>query len=382
MAQVIKRATTKGEARYDVRTRIGGRVVTRTFTRRKDADAYASTVEADKLRGGAIDPRAGRVTLEDFAGKWMERVDIRPTTRAKYSQLLERHICPALGRHEVGRLGPSAVRGWYTELRARHQVTADDAYRVLRAILNTAVADEVITANPCKVKGAGTARSPERPVASVAELQVAVEAAPERYRLALLLPAWCQLRRGEVLGLERRDVDLLHATIRIERSWSAGAPPTLGPPKTEAGRRTLAVPSHIVPAIAWHLEHFVAPDPDAWLFAAQNDTPLLPRTLNRVWQKAREEVGRPDLHLHDLRHSGLTWAAASGASVAELMRRGGHASPVAAMRYQHATENRDRAIAEALAGLASQATVLAIGPRDRRAIDSTESQDEQLHGPA
>lgn len=82
-------------------------------------------------------------------------------------------------------------------LRPRHEVTADDAYRLLRAILNTAVADGVITVNPCKVKGAGQVHSPERPTASIAEVAAAVEAVPEHYRLALLLPAWCQLRRGK-----------------------------------------------------------------------------------------------------------------------------------------------------------------------------------------
>ncbi|MDA8356539.1 MAG: tyrosine-type recombinase/integrase, partial [Actinomycetota bacterium] len=84
---------------------------------------------------------------------------------------------------------------------------------------------------------------------------------------------------------------------------------------------------------------------------------------------ARRAVGRPDLHLHDLRHSGLTWSAATGASVAELMRRAGHKSPAAAMRYQHATEDRDRALAGALAELAP---VIHINPRDIRAIDSSD----------
>ena len=72
MAQTIKRTTATGENRYDVRTRIGGRVVTRTFKRRKDADAYANTTEAKKLRGVAIDPRRAQVTFADYGEKWME----------------------------------------------------------------------------------------------------------------------------------------------------------------------------------------------------------------------------------------------------------------------------------------------------------------------
>lgn len=377
MAQVKKRTLANGANRYDVRTRIAGRVVTRTFQRRKDADAFASTVEADKLRGVVVDPRAGRISLTDYATTWMERrTDIRPTTRAKYRHLLDKHVLPVLGRHDLSRLAPSSVRGWYMAVRSDHEVTADDAYRLLRAILNTAVADELIAVSPCKVKGAGQVRSPERPVASVAELQAAVEAAPERYRLALLLPGWCQLRRGEVLGLQRRDVDLLHATIRVERAWSApmGKAPTLGPPKTAAGTRTLAVPANVLPALEWHLDHYVPADPVAWLFGTRSGTALSPRNLNRVWEAARKKVDRSDLRLHDLRHSGLTWAAASGASVAELMRRGGHANARAALRYQHATEDRDRVIADALADLASKAEVVPLGSRDERAMDGPERE--------
>ena len=63
-------------------------------------------------------------------------------------------------------------------------------------------------------------------------------------------------------------------------------------------------------------------------------------------------VGRTDLHLHDLRHSGLTWSAALGATTAELMYRAGHKSPAAALRYQHAAQDRDELLADALGTLA------------------------------
>ncbi|MGO9657869.1 MAG: tyrosine-type recombinase/integrase [Acidimicrobiales bacterium] len=97
--------------------------------------------------------------------------------------------------------------------------------------------------------------------------------------------------------------------------------------------------------------------------------PLIPQVLASAWSDARKAIGRPELHLHDLRHSGLTWSAAAGATVAELMRRGGHASPAAALRYKHASEDRDRALADALAGLATTAGVagLADFSRTRRA---------------
>ncbi|MGH3119299.1 MAG: tyrosine-type recombinase/integrase, partial [Gaiellales bacterium] len=77
--------------------------------------------------------------------------------------------------------------------------------------------------------------------------------------------------------------------------------------------------------------------------------------LQKHWSRARLAAGRPDLHLHDLRHTGNTWAAATGASTRELMARMGHANQDAALRYQHATEDRDRVIAEALARMARPA---------------------------
>ena len=77
-------------------------------------------------------------------------------------------------------------------------------------------------------------------------------------------------------------------------------------------------------------------------------------------------IGRPDLHLHDLRHSGLTWSAATGATLAELMHRAGHKSPVAALRYQQATV--DRAVADALSKLGRKATVVPLHPEDRLPI--------------
>ncbi len=84
-----------------------------------------------------------------------------------------------------------------------------------------------------------------------------------------------------------------------------GQAPVLGPPKTDAGIRTLAIPANIISAVRDHLERFTGAEPEAWLFATGTGTPLSPRNFNRAWSDARRAAGRPDLHLHDLRHSGL-----------------------------------------------------------------------------
>jgi integrase len=102
-----------------------------------------------------------------------------------------------------------------------------------------------------------------------------------------------------------------------------------------------------------HLDRFTEPADGAPLFTGVKGGPLRAFMLHNAWQLARAAVGVDHLHFHDLRHSGNTWAATTGASTRELMVRMGHASSLAALRYQHATRDRDRAIAEALSALAS-----------------------------
>jgi integrase len=97
------------------------------------------------------------------------------------------------------------------------------------------------------------------------------------------------------------------------------------------------------------LQRFVGAAPDDLLFVGEKGNPLRLHVLYKAWAKARNDLGRPELRIHDLRHSGATWAAGVGASTKELMNRLGQVSPNAALRYQHATEERDKAIADALA---------------------------------
>jgi integrase len=296
MAQIVKRTTVDGKDRYDVRTRIGGRVVTKTFNRKKDAVGYASTVEADKLRGTAIDPRRGQVTVADYASQWLgDRRDLAERTIELYQYLLDRHILPAFGEMALGDLALSDVRRWNASLAKEHPTTAAKAYRLLSSVLKTAVDDDVLLRTPCRVKGAASEMAPERPVASIAEVQAIADAMPDHLCVAVLLAAWCQLRRAELLGLRRRDVDLVHATVSIvvTRTPTMTGEVIEKPPKTEAGRRTLSVPPNVIDDVIFHLSAHVGPEPDALIL------PISPAVLRHAWDDARASIGRSDLRLHD-----------------------------------------------------------------------------------
>ncbi len=105
------------------------------------------------------------------------------------------------------------------------------------------------------------------------------------------------------------------------------------------------------------MEHYVGAEADAPVFVGQGGSRLRPASLDQSWRAARLSIDRPQLHFHDLRHSGATWLAVQGAATKEIMARLGHASPQAALRYQHATEDRDAALARLLGEMAGTAKV-------------------------
>jgi integrase len=222
--------------------------------------------------------------------------------------------------------------------------------------LATAIADEILDRNPCRVVGAGVERSPERPIATLAEIEALANTVGRRWRAMVLLAAWCGLRFGELIALRRSDVDLLCGAVRVERTVVelTSGKRILGPPKTRAGLRTVAIPPHVLPEIEAHLEAYVGPEPDSLMFAGERGGGFIRRSWwSTHWKAARESVG-VDLRFHDLRHTGNTLAASTGPSTRELMARMGHASSSAALRYQHATWDRDQAIARALSDLAAR----------------------------
>jgi integrase len=305
--------------------------------------------------------------LAAYAETWLDSRDLSPTSRLLYSHCL-RHIIPALGGTLLPDITPAMVREWHAGLRrSTGPAMRAKAYSLLRTILNTALADDIIGSNPCRVRGAGSAKRAKqiRP-ASLAELETVVTAMPPRFRLMVLLAAWCALRFGELAELRRADIDVRNGVVRVRRGVVRGDTGTVvKDPKSEAGKRAVAIPPHLMPMVRDHLGAHVASGRDALLFPAARGGHLAPNALYTAYYPAREAAGRPDLRFHDLRHTGATLAAVSGATLKELMARLGHSTVDAAMRYQHAAADRDQAIAAALSGLAA-GTVTPITRASRR----------------
>jgi integrase len=221
VAHIATRRTKRGDVRYDVRVRIGGPVVNRTFTRRRDA----GTVEGDRLRGLAIDPRAGLITFETSARQWVRQRPHRPLIRDLYEGILRNHLLPTFGDRPIGKVMPAEIRSWCTELGTKlAPATTTRVYRLLDTIFATAVEDELVMRNPCLVRGASTTTLPDRPtatiatIATIAEVDALVEAIDDQYRAMVILAAWCGLRHGELLAVTRRRINLDQGTVEVVAS--------------------------------------------------------------------------------------------------------------------------------------------------------------------
>jgi integrase len=332
-----------------------------TFDTKLDASTWLATQIRDVERGLWQPPQQRKTTstFGAYAASWLAGRDLTPATRQHYQGLLDQHLLPALSPLPLDRIDPTTVRGWYGTLNASTPTRRAHAYSLLRAIFSTAVSDDLVPANPCRIRGAGSTKSKHRTrVASLGELEVMVEATPSRYRAMLLLAAWCGLRFGELAELRRKDVDLEDGVVRVERGVTRVAGEmVVGDPKSEAGKRTVSIPPHLLPVVEKHLSDHTSSGPDGLLFPARGGGHMVPSSLYKVFYPAREAAGRPDLRFHDLRHTGATLAAATGATLADLMTRLGHSTPAAALRYQHSVADRDKAIAAALSGFAEAKVV-------------------------
>ena len=334
-----------------------------TFAYRIDAEGWLHQrrVEAEAGRWNpTATVKAPKITFGDYASTWLagRHVGGRPIkqrTREGYAAILDRILLPAFGAKPLTAITPADVRGWHARTLTDKPTMRAHAYSLLRTILASAVNDELIPVNPAHIVGAGTSKRVIRiRPASVSELAELTANMPEKYRAMVLLASWCALRFGEIVELRRGDIDLSQELIRVRRAAvrTKGSGYTVTSPKSDAGSRDVAIPPHILPVIEDHLAKYVGADRDALLFPAEGGRHLQPATLARHWYKARAAVGRPDLRFHDLRHSGAVLAAATGATLSELMGRLGHSTPQAAMRYQHTAAGRDREIAALLSKLA------------------------------
>lgn len=350
-----------------------------TFATKTDAGSWLSGVETDMVRGDWTDPLLGKITLAEYGARWIKERKLAARTREEHERTFRLHIVPFLGSKNLGEIGTDTVRSWRTTLldEGRTEIRVAKAYKLLRAIMFTAVDDGRVKRNPCRIKGADQEHSPERPVATVLEVFALADRMPVRFRAFVLAAAFTGLRWGELIALRRRDVDLDRPAVRVPRKFAqlTSGEMVEGPTKSAAGLRTVALPELILTDLRRHLEQYVQDGPDALIFVGEKGAVLKRGNWRRSvkWAESVARAGLPaGFRFHDLRHTGNHLAAAAGASTRELMHRMGHGSARAALIYQHATSDRDLEIAAEL----SRRALAAREKAEQEAKDQADDQGE------
>ena len=282
------------------------------------------------------------------------------------------------------RVTPLHVRSWYAEIAAQTPGSARSAYRLLKAIFNTAILDDLLVKNPCRVKGGGTDRVTDRRIPNVDQVAALTQSMPEQYRATVTLAAWGTLRRGEVLGLNRSDVDLRAGTV-LGRALPARVLRRSPRARSDQERRvSQGLHAELGHAGARGRTCAASSGPRATLpsSSVRRDGACAPATSG---SSGRPHAGGSDLkwvRFHDLRHFAATMFASTGASTKEIMSRGGWKSVAMVVRYEHASEERDAFLAQALNQFAEPSNVVSItnaspGDRARSAHDDLETEGDE-----
>lgn len=362
---------------YRARVTYDGRQISiGTFIAKGDAEAALAIARSEMARRIFVPPRelrderrrrqsaetARALTVREWADDWLARLadaGRSPGTTRSYRSTLDAHVLPAIGDKRLVEVTDDDVQAILAKLKGKPGAWANVA-RTVRSLFLAAVSARAggLTESPVNISIPKPAKSRETSVrdtdlATPAEVWAMAAGMPDALRIGVLVAAWCSLRLGEVLGLQRGDFDHLEdpdkAVVHVRRQWNSKAsPPAYTEPKADS-RRTLSIPPALVPEIVAHLEAHTRPERTApFIPSSQNpNMPVSQTAFDAAWRKAREAV-RPGFRFHSLRHTGLTAYAQAGATLKELQERGGHKDAAVALRYQHATLERDRALAKKL----------------------------------
>lgn len=338
------------------RKRYTGRVHRGTRTTAETALAHLVT---DITRGD--DQPGGRTTIDQLLARYIasRSPDWSPSTRRDHPATARLWISPRLGDTDITKIRVSDIEHLIDAIARRHPSTARKVLAILRAAYEDAIRWELTTRNPAR-----TARPPRKPRPATSsppldQVREAITAADPAMATIVRLAVVTGCRRGELLALQWRDLNLDTRSVAVSRSVvEGGGKATVKSTKT--GRvKVLALDEATVAALrAWRarcVEHAltfgVAVQADHYLFAQRPDglEPWAPSTLSHKWRRLADANGLTGVRFHDLRHATATTLIAAGVDPKTAADRLGHDPSVMLGVYTHAVPARDQAAAEIMA---------------------------------
>jgi integrase len=317
-----------------------GKQCSKSFTLERDAKRWLAKQTTDIAEGTYTPPALGREKVGAYFSKFLASSNIRPATLDRYERHYRLYLKPAFGNRRLASISPTEIRAWKQKL-AKDGIGAStiaSSLRLLKTVLNRAVADEIIGRSPARgVKNESTDPEGGLRVLEVNEVDRLAQAIEERHRTLVYLLAYRGPRMGEAAALRVGDIDLMRGRMRIEKTLSEVKGQLIeGPPKTKAGSRTVSLPPFLVEMLTQHLDKFARnpKDRNAYVFTMDKGGPIRANNFRKRAFEPAVDAAKLDADLtpHDLRDTAATLAFSAGATVKEVSNMLGHANPAITLK--------------------------------------------------
>lgn len=353
---------------WRIRDEINGKKVDLAagYPSKSSAKAAMVLLRADELRGEALVPRGGRVTLDEFIDAWWPTYEpsLKPGSVHSEGARVRNHIRPLLGALELDEVDAAAVQQFVANLTAgvgpwpargsRRKLapkTVNNVHGMLHTIMKAAVTHRLIRTNPCADTNLPRRVHKEMMFLTDPEIGRLLAALPEHWRPLIALLIGTGLRWGEAIGLKAGRVDLLAAPPRLRVEEQLQEMPATGDmlwlsPKSARSRRTVS----FTKGLALVLAGLVAgKEPDEPVFLTATGCLIRTRNFRRIWKTATKKAGLEGLRVHDLRHTHAAILISAGRPMMAISRRLGHSSvAVTDVIYGHLREEADDGILTAI----------------------------------
>ena len=336
----------------------------RTFQTKTDASAWLSTIDADISRGQWISPKneekrtSSMQKLSDYLESHIELQitssgqPIQETTKETYRRIAKNHL-GELADMPINQIRKTDVDNWFSKLaKTGKSTTAGKAYTLVSTVMKRAVDDDLISKNPCSIKGARTASSNKKiDIPTPREIARILNAINPRLRLLVILQAFGGLRWGEVTALTHKDLykvsvggeEVYEIDVNKAVKFVSGAF-VVGLPKTQYSIRKVQLSSELTPLIESELESRADQTADALLIKGEKTEFLRHDVFANNWRRALKRAGLSDKRFtgHGLRHYAGTYFAKAGGNLPEIKKWIGDNSTVAVARYLHSTDRANK----------------------------------------
>jgi integrase len=341
-----------------------------TGRRQKRVSGRTRREVEEKLRvlAGKLDQpehiEAEALTFGQFSEQFLEAAvpTLRPASVRRYQDMLRNHICPGIGHLRLQKLSPFDLQRLYAD-RLAYGLSATSVHHLhvmVYRVLKQAYRWGMVSRNVAELVDAPRRTFPEVVTWNMEQVATFFAVSDESdlaalWRLALLTG----MLRGELLGLMWEDIDLERGMLAVRRTLSRGKGGdwVLGQPKTQSGRRAIALPESCVASLRKHrarqnsqrLKLGELWQDSGFVFTGQLGQVLHVNVLVTQFKRLIRQAVLPDLRFHDLRHTSATLLLAQGVHPKIVQERLGHADiSMTLNRYSHVTPDMQRSAADTL----------------------------------